>query len=855
MIRLWKLLHERKALETDAEKAIREKYEAFLTILTENEHSLDLMTELEKNLYENRLISIPYLKNMVKNLSKSIRSVVDNLEKLSGGRYGKLIDVYENIESEIRKILTGSQIPIYTPVIIPMDDIHRDYIDKVGSKMANLGELRKHYGIPVPDGFAITACAYTHFAEYNDLVEKIYRILAKVDITQSQQLLKAEKEIKDVILGAQIPPEIEHNVRSESEKLEKKHSKSIYWAVRSSAVGEDLENSFAGQFSSVLNVPTDQLLEKYKEVVASKYNARSMLYQRMKRIRVEDVNMSVGVMEMIRPLCSGVLYTTDPVKPHSREMVISAVWGLGQLLVEGVVSADMFVLKREPGFPLVKEEIAQKEVCLKWLAGGGVQHEMISAENCQKACLNETQLRNLAEMGLKIEAHFKSPQDIEWCFDPNGRLFVLQSRPLHVVDQVKRRKLSGPVRARVVAENAQAVAAGVGAGKVFKVSDIHELFNFPEGGVMVIKNSSPRFIGALHKAVAVVVEKGNRTDHMSSVVRELNVPCVVRIPSVFSTLQNGQEITVDATEGKIYEGRVTELLNAEDTVLKETAVEIKHTQSHRLLSRMADLVFPLNLTDPRLGDFSEDTCRTWHDILRFCHETALNEMFLLKEKGRVSAVKNVYRVMTDLPFSLFVFDLFGNTIREDHKKAIKPQSVASLPFQELWKGMESSDVSWEGPDQQMCIRDLFTAMSRTSTLGTESEDAKSYAVVTPEYLNLSLSMGYHYVVLDAFISDDPYNNYVSLSFKGGAAESRKRNLRALLIAAILKPLGFDVSVKNDFLKARIKAESSKELSKKINVIGRMMGVTRLLDMSLENEEMVNECVSKFYAHDDLLKGD
>ncbi len=852
MIRLWKLLHERKALETSAEKEIRDKYEAFLGVLTENEHSLDLMTELESSFYEKRLISIPYLKNIIRNLSKSVYGIIENLEKLSGSNYIGLNRCYEGIEGEIREFFTGSKLHIYTPVCIPMDDIHRDYIDKVGSKMANLGEMRKHLAISVPDGFALTACAYTHFSEYNNLQNKIDQILAGADIKQSRQLLRVEKEIKKVILDADIPPEIEHIVCRESEKLEKKHGRSINWAVRSSAIGEDMENSFAGQFSSVLNVRTDQLLQKYKEVLASKYNARNMLYQRMKKIRVEDVNMSVGIMEMIQPVCSGVMYTTDPAKPNSQVMIISAVWGLGQLLVEGVVSADMFLLKRSTGFPLVKKVIAQKELSLRWKENGGIKHEIVPEADANRACLEDHQLQALAKMGFEIEKYFKNPQDIEWCIDQSGHLFLLQARSLHILLQKKKRKPHKPIKARIIADNAPAVAAGVGCGKVYKVTDIHELFSFPDGGIMVLKNSSPRFIGALHKAVAIVIEKGNRTDHMSSVIREFKVPCVIKIPAIFSTLKNGQEITVDASEGKIYAGRVNEILQ-EDTVLQHIDIKIEHTESHLLLEKMAHLIFPLNLTDPRLGDFSEESCKTLHDILRFSHETALNEMFLLKERGHLEAVKNVYKIVTHLPFSLSVFDLFGTTVRENHKKAILPENVDSMPFQELWNGMTAPDITWNGPNQHMEMKDIFTAMSRTSTYVNSPESTKSYAIVTPEYLNLSLSMGYHFVVLDSYISEDPYNNYIALSFKGGAAEFKKRNLRVLFIAAILKPLGFDVTVKNDFLKARIKSEMAAELAKKIYTLGRLLGTTRLLDMSMDDEEKIDEYVQKFYAHKNLLK--
>jgi len=163
--------------------------------------------------------------------------------------------------------------------------------------------------------------------------------------------------------------------------------------------------------------------------------------------------------------------------------------------------------------------------------------------------------------------------------------------------------------------------------------------------------------------------------------------------------------------------------------------------------------------------------------------------------------------------------------------------------------MTDPQVRWSGPEQQMCVKDLFTAMTRTTMYDNQPTDTKSYAVVTPEYLNLSLRMGYHYVVLDCYLSDDAFNNYLSLSFKGGAAEAKKRYLRVEFVANILKQMEFDVITTNDFLKSRIKAESVQDLSEKVNTIGRMLGVTRLLDLAMESEEMVDTCVAKFLDHD------
>ena len=356
MIKLWKHLHIAKARETRAESDLRKKYSEFLSVLFENEHSLDLMTRLEEKLYNNQLISFPYLKAMTSNLSKRIANIVESLIQLSGGNYTVLREIYGRLDKDIRQVLTGSKEPVFNPIIIPMATIKKEMVDKVGNKMANLGDMHNRCGQLVPTGFAATACAYSYFIEYNGLSEKIKDALSDLNPDDSHQLIKAEKTIKQLFLNADIPPEMENAIRVESEKIEKEKGRPLYWAVRSSAIGEDLaESSFAGQFSTILNVRTDQLLQTYKEVASSKYNATVMVYQRMRGIRDDDVTMSVGFMEMIDPLCSGVMYTLNPVDPESREIVINAVWGVGELLVEGIVSADVYVLKREHGFPLVRE--------------------------------------------------------------------------------------------------------------------------------------------------------------------------------------------------------------------------------------------------------------------------------------------------------------------------------------------------------------------------------------------------------------------------------------------------------------------------------------------------------------------
>ena len=368
------------------------------------------------------------------------------------------------------------------------------------------------------------------FLEYNNLPVKIAGILSTLAPDDSHELLAAEKTIKKLFLEAQTPPDIEDSILRESARLEQERGRPLYWAVRSSAIGEDLaESSFAGQFATVLNVRTDQLLQTYKEVASSKYNANVIVYQRMKNIHDDDVAMSVGFMEMIDPLCSGVMYTQNPVDPESEEMIINGVWGIGELLVDGVISADVYVLKRGPGFPLIRQETAEKEICLSRVQGGGLQQLLVSKEKSGRQCLTEEQLQKLAQMAMQIEEHLQGPQDIEWCFDQEGQLYMLQARPLKICQKALPSGPSILVDAKVIADDTQPISPGVGWGKVFKATSLHDLTNLPQGAVLVLKHSSPRFIGALRKAAAIVVEKGNWTDHMglgySRVRRTLSCSC------------------------------------------------------------------------------------------------------------------------------------------------------------------------------------------------------------------------------------------------------------------------------------------------------------------------------------------
>lgn len=295
-----------KKRKIDITDEVREKYQIFVKLLAENDSALELISELQNKYHGRTIFTIPYLQNVIKKLLISSQNIVHLLNELTDGKYEVLEEVNNRISSEIRDVMTGKREPVVIFTSIPLDEAYREIADKIGDKMANLGEMKNRLGLPVPNGFAITVCAYNQFLEYNGLDVVIPKILEKVDKDDTQSLMKAEQTIKDLIRKASLPLELSEYLREGYEEVSRQNP-GCFVSIRSSALGEDGEASFAGQYTTLLNVPPKNLEPSYKEVIASKYNARAIYYRMKKGYRDEDVAMSAGVLEMVRAKVAGVI--------------------------------------------------------------------------------------------------------------------------------------------------------------------------------------------------------------------------------------------------------------------------------------------------------------------------------------------------------------------------------------------------------------------------------------------------------------------------------------------------------------------------------------------------------------------
>ncbi|HDG96771.1 MAG TPA: hypothetical protein ENG73_01165 [Desulfobacterales bacterium] len=276
ILSLLKYIFSHKRRKPDITDEVKAKYHVFVKLLAENDYALELISELQSKYHGKTIFTIPYLQGVIKKLLISSQNITHLLGELTDGKYADLEEARKRVEGQIRDVMTGKKEPVVIFTSVSLDEAYREIADKIGDKMANLGEMKNRLGLPVPNGFALTVCAYNQFLEYNGLDMVIPNILEKVDMKDPESLMRAEQVIKDLIRRAPLPPELSEYLREGYRELSKQ-TPGCFVSIRSSALGEDGEASFAGQYTTLLNVPPRNLEPSYKEVIASKYNARAIV--------------------------------------------------------------------------------------------------------------------------------------------------------------------------------------------------------------------------------------------------------------------------------------------------------------------------------------------------------------------------------------------------------------------------------------------------------------------------------------------------------------------------------------------------------------------------------------------------
>jgi pyruvate,water dikinase len=825
----------------------RFRYTLFKELLTANSELLTVLSDMDEKLKGKTVFGLSSINNQVNKALKHAFQMVKCLNVMSSGKYRGLYNALEGINERIKAIVNEHKADLAPQSVISYDRISLKDADWAGGKNANLGEIRNRLHIPVPEGFAVTTKGFHTFFDYNELKEEIIKQKNIIYINEFDLLNSLSAEVLQLVRSKPLPPELEREILAACNALWG-DDQEVLVAMRSSAVGEDGDISYAGQYLTLLGITRSEICEAYKTIIASLYSARSISYRSSKGVYDEDLAMAVACLKMVDSQVSGVLYTHHPYDITNDHILINAVWGLGPYAVDGVVIPDVYTVSKDERLPILEKNVSCKPVQLVLNRTGGVEERPVATEQQNAACLNDEQIRQLAGYGVALEKHYRCPQDVEWALDPDGTLLILQSRPLKIQSSKNSCLLKTPPLDGfpLIVDSSEIASQGVGTGPAFHVHTMEDLANFPDGGVLIARHSSPEYVVVMRSCGAIIVEAGSVSGHMAALAREFNVPTIISAQPVMERIVPGTTLTVDAFTGRVYEGTVPELMAS---VQKDDA-HMKGTPVYRQLQRIADHVIPLNLINPNAPEFIPEGCSTLHDLARFCHELSYKEMFQISD---LASKFHGWSLKLDaaLPIDIHLIDL-GNGLAEEATpkwNTVQVDEIVSTPFRALLQGMLNRDVHGMDPRPVNFSGLLSVMKEQTLTPGHVGErfGDRSYAIIADKYLNFSSRVGYHYSVVDAYCGDTINKNYITFTFKGGAADDARKNRRVRAISLILEQEGFKVNVKADKVDARLQKYPKSYIESRMDILGRLLIFTRQLDMLMTTEKSVQWVADNFVA--------
>jgi len=437
-------------------------------------------------------------------------------------------------------------------------------IERVGGKNAALGEMiraLKKKGVRVPDGFATTADAFRLFVRENKIDKKIAAEIERLK-KGSKSIARTGKALRALFLKGKFPEQVEAQIREAYRDLSKCYNKrAVDVAVRSSATAEDLpEASFAGQQETFLNISgEDAVVEACCKCYASLFTDRAISYREEKKFDHRKIALSAGVQKMVRADKAGVMFSIDTESGFPNVVRISAAWGLGEVVVKGVVNPDEYMvfkplLGKKKGWPILEKSLGDKKRKVVYARGGGRATRTVNTTEKERGSfvLSDGEILRLAKWACAIEWHYRKPMDIEWAQDgESGEMYILQARP----ETVQALKKAGSLTTYRLKEKGKRLFSGlsigeaIAAAKVCRIKSARDLGKFKEGSILVTEMTDPDWGPIFKKTKGIITDLGGRTCHAAIVSRELGIPAIVGTGEATKVLRDGQEVTLSCAEG------------------------------------------------------------------------------------------------------------------------------------------------------------------------------------------------------------------------------------------------------------------------------------------------------------------
>ncbi len=821
---------------------VTERFACFRAIGAANEAFLGHLASLQDKLDRSTSLGVHMVDSAAEALSAHVGSMARSLVAMSQGRHEELLKRYELLERE-----TSPEVRKSCPAEAGALVVWPDHVDAcrprvVGPKAARLAEAASIPDLKVPPFFSVSAYGYRLFMEASGL-QDLVNATGSVALHDSSALNRFCDGIADAFAEAVVPPRLESELLAAYRRLAAFSPGATGVAVRSSAVIEDAQSSFAGQFESILNVREAGLVDAYKQVVASKYQRQALKYALARGFLGEDTAMPVLVMAMVQPLASGVAYSRCPDRPAST--MITAVSGLAQAAVDGRVIPDTLMVSVETPARVTEISLGNQAFSLRCATGGGLLEELKGAASSGRVpSLTEADACRVACAARALERHFGSPQDVEWALDETGSLMIVQTRRLVLsTSSAPPSRVSARAEGyRILVQGAARASGGVASGTIFHLLDPQAIETVPEGAILCVPTTSPRLAAAMGVVRGIVAAAGSPTGHMATIAREFDVPCLVGVENAIAALQTGTLVTLDADAGVVYEGEVAELLHA---VGRSTPQARQRNPAREALQQLLQRVAPLTLTEPDAPTFCPSNCRTFHDVARYVHQKSMAEMFELEDLSPQEQ-RAARRLLWRVPMDVLLLDL-GGGLAADADRTVPIDKVTSIPLLALIEGMTDPRLRWSGP-VGFNLKGFMSVVVR-SAADDQRYGEPNYCLCAADYIHFATRLAYHFATVDAICGQSVNENYARFLFFGGAAVAARREWRAHFLAAVLKQNGFVVKQVGDRIEALLAKRNADQIEEALVMLGRLMVASRHLDMVIESQAAASILARAFLSGD------